>query len=58
MSAYVYNTFQSVSQMKQKQGDSLLQGKDTDHEKVYVVHRYNSHTSNQQKMEVVEGQVE
>lgn len=41
--------------MKQKQGGQSSE-KDADHEKVYVVHRYYSHTSTEN--EVVEGQVE
>lgn len=45
MSAHVYGTFQTVSQMKQKQGGQSSE-KDGDHEKVYEVYRYYSHTSN------------
>ena len=45
MSAHVYSTFQTASQMKQKQGGQSSE-RDADHEKVYEVHRQYSHTSN------------
>lgn len=57
MSAYVYGTFQSVSQMKQKQGQSSE--KDADHEEFMqctgtILTLQTIPTEN----EVVEGQVE